>query len=355
MKGKVYNYICSMDCILTGFSTRPEKAVTMKTFSYHPFWLITAAALLLCRPAPGQGKSEKDEAKERFQKGLAFVDEGDCKKAIVEFKEAYKAYPVSVILYNMALCYDDMHRYALAMEYYKQYLDTEKKVSADQLDAIEKRISTLETFLGTLRLSCNIDGAAVTVDGNEAGETPLQEIYLETGDHKIIVEKKPYETHRETVTGVSGKTTTLDVFLEEAGSGSAAVAGTGEGSGPTAEGKRKKLRPGAFWGTLAATLALGITAGVVGGLNVANHNAFEDTDPADRDRLQDLQDKGQLYNALFLTTLSLACAAAAAAVVVGVFTDFKKEKSSESLSLAVMPAADGGLILLSMPMGGHAW
>jgi tetratricopeptide (TPR) repeat protein len=322
--------------------------------SYLPVFLAAAAVLLLCRPAPGQSQSEKDEAKERFQKGLAFVDEGDCKKAILEFKEAFKSYPVPVILYNMALCYDDMHQYALAMDHYKQYLEAEKKVPADQLDAIEKRVATLETFLGTLKLSCNIEGAAVTVDGHKTGETPLQEIYLETGDHRIVVEKKPYETFQETVTVVSGKTTTLEVFLEETPSGIPEGTGTVEGPGPTGE-KKKKLRPAAFWGTLGVTLAMGVTAGIVGGVNVANHNKFDDTDPADREKLQDLKDKGQVYNALFLTTLSLAGAAAVAAVVVGVFTDFKKEKKKESLSLAVMPAADGGIILLSMPMGGHAW
>ncbi len=315
---------------------------------------LTAALLLMSRPAVGQSEKEKNEAKERFEKGLAFVDEGDCKKAILEFKEAYKAYPVPVILYNMALCYDEMHQYALAMEYYSLYLATEKKVAGEQLEAIHKRMSTLETFLGTLKLSCNVDGADVSVDGYHKGQTPLQEVYLETGDHKIVVEKKPYRKFQDTVTVVSGKVTTLDVTLEEAKTALGGKTGVA-GGGRTDGGGKKKLRPGAFWGTLAAALGMGITAGVVGGINVANHNEFEDTDPADREKLQDLKDKGQLYNALFLTTLSLAGAAAVATIVVGLFTDFGKGKKKEKPSLALMPAADGGFLLFSTPLGGRAW
>lgn len=324
----------------------------MRAFSLHHACWTTAALLLLSGPAAGQGKSEKDEAKERFQKGLAFVDEGDCKKAILEFKEAYKAYPVPVILYNMALCYDDMHQYALAMEYYKQYLGTEEKVPAEQLDAIKKRMGTLETFLGTLRISCNVDGAAVTVDGHKAGETPLQEIYLETGDHKVMIQMKSYKKFQDTVTVVSGKTTTMDVTLHEAGT--EAPSGTWASKGGLAAGgeKKKKLRPGAFWGTLTAALGMGVAAGIVGGINVANHNEFEDTDPADRDKLQDLKDKGEICNALFLTTLSIAGAAAVAVVVLGVFTDFEKEKKKEIPSMAFVPADGGALIFLSMPLGG---
>jgi len=342
-----------------------EAAFIMNVKSLY-FKLLTVPVILcFAAPAPAQNKQDKNEAKERFHKGLAFVDEGDCNKAIVEFKEAYKMYTVPVILYNMALCYDDMHQYAMAMKFYKKYLAEGKKISKKQRQAIDERIATLESFLGTLKITCNIDGALVSVDGNEMGETPIHEIYLETGDHKVVIEKTFFIDYKKTVTVVSGKTMNLDTFLEAqtvGGTGGTTTEQTGsqEAGGPAGKGpsgKKKKLRPGAFWGLLATTLALGIGAGVTGGLNVANHNKFDDTDPADRDELKDLKDKGETYNALFLTFTALTGAAAAATIAVGVLTDFKKGKEikKETPAVALVPSRDGCFLILSVPMGGSVW
>lgn len=330
------------------------------------FKLLTVPVILcFATPAPAQNKQDKNEAKERFHKGLAFVDEGDYKKAIVEFKEAYKMYTVPAILYNMALCYDDMHQYTMAMKFYKKYLAEGKNISKQQMQAIDERIVTLESFLGTLKITCNVDGALVSVDGNEMGETPIHEIYLETGDHKVVIKKTFFKDYKETVTVISGKTMNLDTFLEvqpEEGTEGTTTAQTSsqEAGGPTGKGppvEKKRLRPGSFWGLLATTLALGIGAGVTGGMNVANHAAFNDTDPADRDELKDMKDKGETYNALFLTFTALTGAAAAATIVVGVLTDFKKGKEikKETPAVALVPSRDGCFLILSVPMGGSVW
>jgi tetratricopeptide (TPR) repeat protein len=331
------------------------------------FVLVLAAAALAAARAPAappEGKDDKQakaEAKERFQKGLAFVDEGDCDKAIVEFKEAYKTYPVNVILYNMALCYDDMHQYALAMDYYKQYMEKEKKISEEQLAAIKERFKTLKSFLGALTITCNVDGADVFIDGEAVGKTPLEDVTIETGDHKVSVKVDGYKDYLETVTVVSGKTASMNVKLKEAAPSSLAGAGAikpdeGGGKAAGAHGK-KKLAPGAFWGTFAAMLALGAGTAVVGGLSVANHDEFQDTKkdtPGDTKKLSDLKDKGDTYNAVFLTFAALTGAAAVAAIVVGVMTDFKKEKK-EKPAVAFVPSDGGGFLLVSTPLGGNAW
>ena len=326
--------------------------------------VLAAAALAAVRAAaaPPEGKDDKQakaEAKERFQKGLAFVDEGDCNKAIVEFKEAYKTYPVNVILYNMALCYDDMHQYALAMDYYKQYMEKEKKIPGEQLAAIKERFKTLKSFLGALRITCSVDGADVFIDGDAVGKTPLEDITLETGDHEVSVKVDGYKDYLETVTVVSGKTASMDVKLKEAAplAGAGAIKpGKGGGEATGAPG-RKKLAPGAFWGTFGAMLALGAGTAVVGGLNVANHNEFEDTkkdSPDDTKKLSDLKDKGDTCNTVFLTFAALTGAAAVAAIAVGVMTDFKKTKN-EKPAVAFVPSEGGGFLLVTTPLGGSSW
>jgi hypothetical protein len=348
----------------------------MKSIAIFCKLSIIMAFLIVAQPALAQVENQakpvpeseeenaaKKEAEERFKKGLMFVDEGDCKKAIVEFREAYKSYQVPVILYNMALCYDEMHEYAEAMKHYKEYLETSKKLSDSQVAQIKERMDKLQKYLGTLMVTANVEGALVLLDGEELGTTPLSEIYMETGDHEIVVQKEGYPDFKDSVTVVSGKQATVNVTFktgppEAAGQGEEAAGGEGTlpGSGEPG-GKKKKLPRAAFYGTLGATLALTVGAAVVGGLNLSNRNEFEDGKAEatpDMQKLQDLKDKGDTYNVVFLTLTGIAGAALIATIVVGVFTDFKKG-TKEKPAVAFVPVEGGGVLTLSTPVGGRAW
>ncbi len=319
-----------------------------------------ASVLVPARPVRAQNL---DEAKERFKKGLMLVDEGDCENAIVEFDASYKAFPAPSILYNMALCYDKLHGYARAMENYKKYLVEAKNIPDKKYKAIKERIGKLEKYLGTLRVTCDVSDAKVLVDGKVVGRTPMEEMYLETGEHSLTLKKEGYEDFTTTVMMISGKIMAISAKMKE---GEINVSPSPTPAPvpvpwptPTTktdddEGRKKTVPKGAFYGLLAGTLAFTVGAAVAGGLNVSNHNEFEDMksleNPTEEDRtkMEDLQDNGELYNNLFLGFTAVAAAAAVTTVVLGVFTNFEKK---DDYGFNIVPTGQGGMITFSGPRG----
>lgn len=65
----------------------------------------------------------------------------------------------------------------------------------------------------TLSVKCNADGARVSVDGIEIGETPLKDLSVSAGEHRIIIEKDGHETYRESVRIDEGQAVSLRVEL----------------------------------------------------------------------------------------------------------------------------------------------
>ncbi|MFH1436584.1 MAG: PEGA domain-containing protein [Pseudomonadota bacterium] len=172
---------------------------------------------------------ELDDAKERFKRGLMFVDEGDCGKALVEFEASYEIYPTTVVLYNIALCNDDLHRNAQALKYYNLYLDEVEGLPKDNEEAIRERIGQLEKMVGRLSVSCNVAGASVLIDEKAIGEAPLEGAYVEIGDHALVVKKSGYEDYSRKITVVSGKTSEVDVELKPPEEAAPGRAGRGRG------------------------------------------------------------------------------------------------------------------------------
>src|SRR3954468_20913136 len=59
---------------------------------------------------------EKDEARDRFDRGLKLFNEGDNAGALAEFKRDYEIIPNQLVLYNIGLVYAAMNRPAEASD-----------------------------------------------------------------------------------------------------------------------------------------------------------------------------------------------------------------------------------------------
>jgi len=68
----------------------------------------------------------------------------------------------------------------------------------------------------TLSVSANVKGARVLVDGRRVGETPLSDVEVSPGDHRIRVEKQGYEPYRKRIRLGKGRSMSLYVDLSEA-------------------------------------------------------------------------------------------------------------------------------------------
>jgi len=68
----------------------------------------------------------------------------------------------------------------------------------------------------TLSVSTNVTGARVLVDGRRVGETPLSDVEVSPGEHRIRVEKQGYDPYRKRIRLESGRSMSLYVDLSEA-------------------------------------------------------------------------------------------------------------------------------------------
>jgi len=330
--------------------------------------LLSFLAIQLFIMSEGTGLcQDEDKAKEHFLKGKAFVEEGACDKAIIELKASYDLKPSPLVLYNIAICYDELHQYASAMKYFKRFLV--EAVDADQKtkSAVADRIKELSSFLGTLDLKVAPDGAEVFVDGESVGVSPIGPVLLETGEHKVLAKKGGFvDVPPQTITMVSGETKTLAIDLkkEEAKAIDAKVAGVAGGDTKAGGGKagkggktvkmqetakkpKKKLNPAAFYACVGLTAAAALGAVFTGAFALKKSSDVEgmyDDDPG----WKKTYDAGERLAVATDVLIGVSAAAAAATIGLAFFTDFKKGKQEKKTSLVFSPALANGSIALGI-------
>src|ERR1700727_2890609 len=79
---------------------------------------LTLSATLLAATVPGAALAQapaaseavRQEARERFDRGLRLFNDGDNPGALAEFKRAFELIPNPLVLYNIGLVYSAMGR-----------------------------------------------------------------------------------------------------------------------------------------------------------------------------------------------------------------------------------------------------
>jgi hypothetical protein len=132
-------------------------------------------------PAPGQAApagaaagGNMEEAQRRFKRGSELYKEGDLAAALVEMKRAYELVPSFKILYNLGQVAYQMHDYAGALRYFRQYLDVgQSAVPPDRRRELADEIPRLEQRVGRLDISTVDRNLDVFVDDAAVGRSPL--------------------------------------------------------------------------------------------------------------------------------------------------------------------------------------
>jgi len=298
---------------------------------------------------------DKDNAKEHFLKGKTLVEDGAYDKAIGELEASYEINPVPIVLYNIGLCYDELHKYADAMKNYRKFLAYGKEAPQEMRDKVSERIKALSKLIGLLKLDVDVEGAEVIVDNKLVGHTPTGSIFIETGEHDLALRKTGYPDIKKKFKIVSGETTELSFNMEKV-KGKEAEAGMDvevekvkeevtvleKPASDTKKGqKRKKLGKAPFWAVTAVSLALLAGAAITGGLAIDAESEFNEQNYEDNDKWEPLEDKA---NNLALTTdvlIGVGAASAAAALVLFFFTDFKGQESRKKVSVSPIGIGQG--------------
>ncbi len=308
---------------------------------------------LLGSPCLHAQESEDSAAKDHFLKGKALVEEGAYEQAIVELEASYKLKPVPIVIYNIALCYDQLHKYGEAVKQYLKFIETSKDSEQEKLlkAEVEKRLEVLKGFIGTLEIEVSEEGAEIIIDDTLVGLSPVDPVTIETGEHEIIIRKTGFYEIKKRVKVVSDTTKKQSfnlVKIDTAGGQQDKKPGLEDGGAAEDDDaasaeeppSRRKLKPAVLWSMVGVTGALVVGAAVTGGLAIKDNNAL-----GDMDRNDDWESVADRRDTLALTTDVLIGAAAACAVtslVLVFFTDFKKEKKTSAF---LSPSRDGAWVL----------
>ena len=185
-----------------------------------------------------------------------------------------------------------------------------------------------------LTVRANVDGAAVLIDDDDVGQTPLAEpLRLPDGRHVVRISKEGYEPAEQTVVLSPGETASVSLALV---------------STERVEEDEPGMHP-LFWIGMSGTIAAGLTSGTFWGLTADYKNRYEDEvdayDPLaenaqqDYTQLEDRRSKTITFNKVAVGA-SIATGVFAATMVLGiVLSDGDEDEEAP----AEVTAAPGGV------------
>lgn len=166
-------------------------------------------------PAPSPDAAGLAEASARFQKGLAFYEQGEAKLALVEFERAYEIVPDYRVLYNLGLVAIQLGEFARARLALESYLrEGAENVDEVRRGEIEHDLEMLRARTALLRVETAQPGVLILVDDVPLGETPsVAPLVLDVGPHRVSFRRDGYEPKTERVTLAGGEEKTVTTSL----------------------------------------------------------------------------------------------------------------------------------------------
>lgn len=185
--------------------------------SFATFTLAEDAAAQTWRPEPGKNPSPTSaqiaEAKERYEKGVKlYEDEGNVQAARVEFERAYDLAPNYKVLYNVGQAARTLKDYASALRAFEAYLEGGRdKVAKTRVTEVQREIAQLRTYVATLTVQVDVEGATVALDGVAVGTSPLTKPLLVNAGRLTLTATKGGRVGTVAVTLAGGDTQTARV------------------------------------------------------------------------------------------------------------------------------------------------
>ncbi|HEV3193277.1 MAG TPA: PEGA domain-containing protein [Polyangiaceae bacterium] len=189
------------------------------------FAWVLAAAPAGAQSAAGHSASTKHQAplaqalsgpaREAYASAQVLVNNGDYTGAFAKFGQAYDLSKDPRLLFNMAVCARNMHDYARMQNLLVRYQrEAGSSMAADDKADVESALATIRTLVGAVKLSVSEAGAAVRVDGQQVGTTPLADpIVLNLGKHTLTVSKGGFQPVEQALEVAGGSETPVALTL----------------------------------------------------------------------------------------------------------------------------------------------
>jgi hypothetical protein len=149
--------------------------------------------------SPGPSPAVPDEvqtdalrtaARTKLVEGDGLLKLGAYQDALAVFKEAFALFPSPKIHYNFGLALKGMGRNAEALEAFDRFV---AEANDAPPDARARALASRDELLGrvgSVRVTTDVTGASILIDGREIGRTPhSNDIRLDPGPHMLTVDR----------------------------------------------------------------------------------------------------------------------------------------------------------------------
>jgi hypothetical protein len=250
---------------------------------------LAVAPSALAQPAPPAGAESSVDADELYRQGIQAFKDGKLPEAYDLLSRAWHEKQSVDIAANLGVVEAKLEKWTAAAEHLSYALQL-YPVGGDQ-DAravLEQRYREARRKVGAVRVSCDGQGADVSLDGQELGKAPITtEKFVEPGQRKFTAVLDGFEPGQMTVTVEPGSELTIEIKMGPKKPGK-------DHRGPKGEHGEKPIWP-IF--VLAGVGAAGIGSGI--GLLVMSESAkgdIEDSPCRSQSCAPQYQDQVDSYN-----------------------------------------------------------
>jgi hypothetical protein len=143
----------------------------------------------------------KEEARQRFDRGLALYNSGDMPGALAEFQRAHMLTGHPIVLYNLALVHANVGDAAVAVEELEQLRKSGwAGLGTERAERAERVYQEQLLRVGTLAINADVQGALVLIDNVDAARIPAPPQRVNAGKHIVGLSAQGYEPRRVSVT-----------------------------------------------------------------------------------------------------------------------------------------------------------
>jgi tetratricopeptide (TPR) repeat protein len=185
-----------------------------RRFIAHARASIARAALLVVLLLGWSSGGAAQSAKELYERGVQALNAGQFADAVTSLDASYRKEQSPAALYNLGLAYKGLGHPDKALEAFEGYVRfADKKKDAKTIAAVRGEIERLKNGYARFALKLTPPDAIIEIDGLRA--TPSKnELWVQTGKHKIAVRAAGYETYQQELDVAAGRFD-LEVHLRE--------------------------------------------------------------------------------------------------------------------------------------------
>ena len=170
-------------------------------------------------PAPAAGhtlaESLSGTAKADYDAAKILYDDGDFQGALIKLRSAYDAAKDPRLLWNMAACEKNLRHYAAVAGLVDRYLaEGSALVSDNERAEAAELLTTVKGFVSPLTVEVNQPDAAIFLDGQAVGKSPLTApIQVDMGAHALRITKPGFLELTTSLQVEGGKSSHVNAVL----------------------------------------------------------------------------------------------------------------------------------------------